>query len=253
MDWLAPKSVAGRLSCSCRLLNICSPYRLSLCCLLLSAALFISGNVLIWTSLDTCRPYAPYLWYGVATVIAVGWALLAEVVIVVVVVGVFGGPVLTLAQKIGLATPPRVPFPAPPPALSRELVEKLPLVRYDSLTPDGGVMVSGSEALGGEKRLRAIPLWSGRRHSYARSNSAAVAREAVGCSICLIDFEQRSRTDTETDIKSNAGVPAELALGVPVLAAQHDAEQSDRLRLLPCGHVFHVSAFRLLDVLPLRC
>lgn len=61
---------------------------------LLSLALFIYGNVLLFTSLDTCRRSAPLLWWAVMVVVDVGWFLLLEVVLVVLVVGVVGPGIL---------------------------------------------------------------------------------------------------------------------------------------------------------------
>jgi hypothetical protein len=75
-------------------LNFPLSTRISLSLGLLSLALFIYGNILLFTSLNTCRRSAPLLWWAVMVVIGVGWFLLLEVVLVVLVVGVVGPGIL---------------------------------------------------------------------------------------------------------------------------------------------------------------
>jgi hypothetical protein len=66
---------------------------------LLSLVLFVYGNVLLFTSLDTCRQSAPLLWWAVMVVVGVGWFLLLEVVLVVLVVGIVGPGILVSRQR----------------------------------------------------------------------------------------------------------------------------------------------------------
>ena len=71
----------------------------------LSAILFVLGNVLLFHPLprpsqQTCYHSAPLLWWGVMTVTGVGWFLLVQVFVVVVVVGVGGQAVLVSIQLI---------------------------------------------------------------------------------------------------------------------------------------------------------
>ena len=66
---------------------------------LLSAALFILGNVLVFypspvTNYDTCYQAAPLLWWGVMTVTGVGWFLIGQLFVVLVVVGIGGQAVV---------------------------------------------------------------------------------------------------------------------------------------------------------------
>lgn len=108
MDWIAPKFVHF---CDSLYLSIRHPLtdcvnsplltRISLSLGLLSLALFIYGNILLFTSVDTCRRSAPLLWWAVMVVIGVGWFLLLEVVFVVLVVGVVG-PGILVSQSISL-------------------------------------------------------------------------------------------------------------------------------------------------------
>jgi hypothetical protein len=64
----------------------------------LSGALFVLGNVMVFhplpTKQDTCYQSSPLLWWGVMSVLAVGWALIAQVFFVVVVVGIGGQAVM---------------------------------------------------------------------------------------------------------------------------------------------------------------
>jgi hypothetical protein len=64
----------------------------------ISAVLFVLGNVMLFypdpTSDETCYHAAPMLWWGVMTVVGIGWILLAQVFFVIVVVGLGGQAVL---------------------------------------------------------------------------------------------------------------------------------------------------------------
>lgn len=64
----------------------------------ISAILFVLGNVMLFhpnpAREDTCYQAAPMLWWGVMTVVGIGWILLAQVFFVIIVVGLGGQAVL---------------------------------------------------------------------------------------------------------------------------------------------------------------
>lgn len=94
MDWAAPKCVFRAYDLLIRPADFLSLTRISMSLGLLSLALFVYGNVLLFTSLNTCRRSAPLLWWGVMAVVGVGRFLLLEIVMVVLVVGVVGPGIL---------------------------------------------------------------------------------------------------------------------------------------------------------------
>lgn len=92
--------------------------KLSALLLATSIALFIWGNVLVWSSVNTCKRSEPLLWWGVTSIVAVGWFLLVEVAVVVLGVGLVGPSVLAALRWIKVLPPlPPVstmgPLPAP--------------------------------------------------------------------------------------------------------------------------------------------
>jgi hypothetical protein len=79
---------------------------------LASLGLFIYGNIILFSSLQTCRRSTPLLWWAVMTVTGVGWFLLFEVVFVVLVVGVVGpGILVSKAGCHGNSALPRLMIP----------------------------------------------------------------------------------------------------------------------------------------------
>ena len=238
---------------------------------LLSLALFIYGNVLLFTSLDTCRRSAPLLWWAVMVVVGVGWFLLLEVVMVVLVVGVVGPGILVsnndshadlliechtdtvlvcvsgvlqvLLRRFGFVAPlpePALPFPLPPKPMDTAEIEGLGRVVYLSAPPgqadESLEAAERDDLLENEKpakrtcfqrkperkvvpRTKRLVVRPERVEGYALP-VVRLAREMASCSICLVDFVEVSRT------------------------ADRDMEESESehaLRLLECGHVFHVS------------
>jgi hypothetical protein len=64
----------------------------------ISSILFILGNLLLFDSSlaqqTTCYHSSPLLWWGVMTVVGVGYFLLAQVFVVVIIVGIGGQAML---------------------------------------------------------------------------------------------------------------------------------------------------------------
>ncbi|ORY33436.1 hypothetical protein BCR39DRAFT_520050, partial [Naematelia encephala] len=122
----------------------------------ISMFLFLLGNILLFypkpSSEQTCFHAAPMLWWGVMTVVGVGWFLFLQVFVIVVIVGIGGQAVLvgipcyptlhrtltisdlkSLLRRIRLI--PSVPIPDPPRAarpdpLSPAELHKLQIVCY---------------------------------------------------------------------------------------------------------------------------
>ncbi|WWC72039.1 uncharacterized protein I206_105998 [Kwoniella pini CBS 10737] len=75
---------------------------------LLAFTLFILGNILLFSPMPskplTCYHSAPMLWWGVMVVTGVGWFLLAQVLLVVVLVGLGSALMVAILSKIGIDT-----------------------------------------------------------------------------------------------------------------------------------------------------
>ncbi|WWC64556.1 uncharacterized protein I303_107167 [Kwoniella dejecticola CBS 10117] len=73
---------------------------------LLAFILFILGNILLFSPLPStplsCYHAAPLLWWGVMVVTGVGWFLLAQLLLVVVLVGLGSAVVVAILAKIGI-------------------------------------------------------------------------------------------------------------------------------------------------------
>ncbi|WWC94903.1 hypothetical protein V866_001755 [Kwoniella sp. B9012] len=76
---------------------------------LLSFILFILGNILLFKPLPSndmsCYNASPMLWWGVMTVTGVGWALLAQMILVIVVVGIGGTVLMAILRNFGITLP----------------------------------------------------------------------------------------------------------------------------------------------------
>ena len=236
-----PHAISSRLA---RGMDRIAP-KISLSLGLLSLALFIYGNILLFTSLDTCRRSAPLLWWAVMVVIGVGWFLLLEVVLVVLIVGVVGPGILVLLRRFGLVAPlpqPALPFPLPPKPMDATLVQALSRVIYLPASPvaeESQVRASEPDDLvekDGEPVKNGF-IWQNRKTRQTIQSRMPQPRvqptrvegytlpvirlqkNLASCSICLVDFVEAVRTD-------------EWAAG--------ETEDEHALRLLGCEHVFHV-------------
>ncbi|WVQ66965.1 uncharacterized protein L199_005156 [Kwoniella botswanensis] len=76
---------------------------------LLSFILFILGNILLFKPLPSddmsCYNASPMLWWGVMTVTGVGWVLLAQMILVIVVVGIGGTVLMAILRNFGITLP----------------------------------------------------------------------------------------------------------------------------------------------------
>ncbi|WVR07666.1 hypothetical protein IAU60_004708 [Kwoniella sp. DSM 27419] len=121
---------------------------------LISIVLFILGNVLLFRPLPTqpmsCYHSAPMLWWGVMTVTGVGWFLLAQILLVVVFVGLGGPVMLVILRKMGISSPPQQPEPArpaPPAALTPSELALLGTVCYVPVAGSGSGVIDHGMAL----------------------------------------------------------------------------------------------------------
>lgn len=99
-------SISARLA---KALDQAAP-RISTCLAIISFALFITGNILVFSpvpkpGVQTCKQASPFLWWGVIAVTAVGWFLLAQVVLIVGVVGI-GGSAVMVSLRWDAGNPP---------------------------------------------------------------------------------------------------------------------------------------------------
>lgn len=211
--------------------------KLSLACLLLSVALFISGNVFLWTSTDTCKLYSPLQWWAVMAVIGVGYVLIGEVVVIVLVVGIIGGPLVRMLASAGLVEGEerRTAFPRPPNPMSEAEVEELPVVLYvpglkaSEKDEEVSQAVPTSKSKFGRFKNRSTttsllpktitPMLNYDRNAYDHPPHEIPPSHA-NCAICLVEFEEAR----------------------PKGGGEGEGHQEGlRLRLLPCGHVYHAA------------
>ncbi|KAK8853222.1 hypothetical protein IAR55_003924 [Kwoniella newhampshirensis] len=169
---------------------------------LLSSLLFILGNVLLFHPLPTgpsCYTASPMLWWGVMSVTGVGWFFIAQVLVMVLVVGIGGSVVLALLRRIGLiATPPEPePYrPARPRPLTIEDLDRIKLVCYLPASPD----VFGPEEANNVQEV-GLPY-----------PALRIDEERAACAICQENY---------------------------VVPESGDDGSAEALRLLGCGHVYH--------------
>ncbi|WWD19637.1 hypothetical protein CI109_104099 [Kwoniella shandongensis] len=169
---------------------------------LLSSILFILGNILVFHPLPTtpsCYTASPMLWWGVMSVTGVGWFLLAQVLVMILVVGIGGSVVLAILRKFGLvAQPPEpVPYRSPQPLpLTLQDLEKINLVCY---------LPTSSDVFGPEEATSV-------RESALPYRAIRLSEDRATCAICQENYL------------------------VPPPGDEHTAEA---LRLLGCGHVYH--------------
>ncbi|CAD6577148.1 MAG: hypothetical protein TREMPRED_001869 [Tremellales sp. Tagirdzhanova-0007] len=181
-----------------------------------SVLLFVLGNLLVFYPLpnrpESCYHASPMLWWGVASVTGVGWFLFAQVFFVVVVVGIGGHAVLVVLRRIHiLPNPPRPEArPARPPApLSADELSKLKVVCF-------------------------VPADDCRSPNISTTNTPL--------EVCLdsVDYSRLpfppifldSHQSTCAICQENFSLPQ---IGRTILL------KSDPLRLLDCGHVFHMN------------
>ncbi|OCF77329.1 hypothetical protein I204_01317 [Kwoniella mangroviensis CBS 8886] len=73
---------------------------------LLSFILFILSNILLFKPLPSddmsCYNASPMLWWGVMTVTGVGWVLLAQMIFVIVIVGIGGTVLMAILRNFGI-------------------------------------------------------------------------------------------------------------------------------------------------------
>jgi len=254
-------------------------HRLSLMLGLTSLGLFIYGNVILFSSLQTCRRSTPLLWWAVMTVTGVGWFLLLEVVFVVLVVGVVGPGILVseagchgnptvprtddswmccrlqvLLRRIGVVAPlpaPALPFPLPPKPVDASDLSGLHKVVYlpllastnaDNIRQDQNVRegkeTKSSKLLGGlmspkiarqaniivQASTQPVGQVQVTRENGYRYPVVRLAKEKAGCTICLVDFVEATPSLGDTTTSRDT----------------ESVDEENVLRLLYCGHIFHV-------------
>ncbi|KAG8776570.1 hypothetical protein FRC12_000842 [Ceratobasidium sp. 428] len=203
---------------------------------------FIVANVLLYGSPRECRLASPRIWWLTFELVCWGYLVAAELVVTVPVVLVlfihdfyatYYGP-----NRIGRFDSARGDQPqdsnssASP--MPRELVDRIPLAVYIPATIQGETnssnqlkpAVDGTK-LGSPKRTRfklffsrkkarddPEAIWQKSKHPFVKLES----NQAI-CAVCKVDFEPPRRVGVQVE----GGAEAEA------------------LRLLACGHAFHVS------------
>ncbi|QRV96431.1 hypothetical protein RhiJN_24449 [Ceratobasidium sp. AG-Ba] len=99
---------------------------------------FVTANILLYGSLDTCRYTSPYVWWLTFGLVCLGYIVVAEMLAVAIVVFVLG-PLVYLTINIILVCLGRHPLQPGGrvghinpdiPKMSRSMVERIPLVMY---------------------------------------------------------------------------------------------------------------------------
>ncbi|KAF5393329.1 hypothetical protein D9757_000585 [Collybiopsis confluens] len=278
--------------------------RASLFCSLYSLTWFLTGNILVYTSVHTCRFSSPHIWWLVFGILCITYMMILEVVILGLIVFIFA-PVVFIVWNVFLLCIGRHPLQNPHMIkpdigkLPKNLVDQIPLVIYippppDAAPTEGPIKIPESvysyppkmvAKQPDRKRFKFIKFKKlskpGRNSS---NNEKSVERhKSIGpvpwednwdtegypfvvldnnraaCAICLLDFEEPKRLHPapETQTKEAAApvepkpkegdaasqaveVISEEERGDNLLRLADAGEGAQPLRLLTCGHVFHV-------------
>jgi hypothetical protein len=242
---------------------------------------FLAAHIFLFSSYDTCRHSAPHVWYLTLALLALAYAAVAELVLVGLAICVLG-PLAFLALNLVLLALGRHPLQNPlgikPPVgkLARAAVERIPLVMYIPAPPDDddapAPVYPPAGAPAAQKKKKRFRFARLRRKGGKAGGTAAggagakdgapetweanwvptelpfvrLSANRASCAICLMDFAEPPRAAGSTLPPPGApadgnGGEAETAHAVQ---GEVDApEEAEPLRLLPCGHAFHVRPF----------
>ncbi|ORX40579.1 hypothetical protein BD324DRAFT_647504 [Kockovaella imperatae] len=210
----------------------------------LSAILFILGNVLVFypppsATNSTCYHASPLLWWAVMTVTGVGWFLIAQMFVVVVIVGIGGQAILVLLRSIGLSPAPvqATPRPALPPVLTAKELDQLPLFVYLPASAAPSTPLSRSQSRFASPA--ASPARKGRRdNSTPPVPDSPVKASPGGRSKSPFDLDRLAQKPLYLpEDKSTCAICQENY--EPPKEARTIMLQGDVLRQLSCKHVFH--------------
>ncbi|KAH8119229.1 hypothetical protein DFH11DRAFT_431213 [Phellopilus nigrolimitatus] len=116
--------------------------RLSLLLSLIIVSWFLTSNILVFTSLHTCRFAAPHLWWLIFSILCLQYLIILEVFVIAMLVFIIG-PLIYLFWNIVLICLGRHPMQNPHyinpeiGKLSKSLVDQIPLVLYIPSPPEG--------------------------------------------------------------------------------------------------------------------
>ncbi|KAG8712459.1 hypothetical protein FRC09_019843 [Ceratobasidium sp. 395] len=203
---------------------------------------FIIANVLLYGSPRECRVASPRIWWLTFELVCWGYLVAAELVVTVPVVLVlfihgfyatYYGP-----NRIGRFDSARGAQPqdsdSNPPPMPRVLVDRIPLAVYIPATIQGETNSSNKlkPAVDGtklgllkrtgfklfffsRKKVENDPeaIWQKSKHPFVKLES----NQAI-CAVCKVDFEPPRRVGVQVE----------------------DGPEAEALRLLACGHAFHM-------------
>ena len=234
----------------------------------LSAILFILGNILLFhpipkPSQPTCYHTAPLLWWGVMTVTGVGWFLLVQVFVVVVVVGIGGQAVLVsrylfrlnhqallphtddscqaLLRSIGLvAAAPEITRKPPAAVLSLTEIHRIPEHVY--LPKDSTASLPSTPKTVSSAQIETVQL-----PSTPPSHTSSLKQ-----GYCSTPGQEQNPIIQNYDLSRLPHSPAYLDESkatcaicqenyVPPEETKAIMLRAESLRQLPCHHLFHVS------------
>jgi hypothetical protein len=272
---------------------------------------FVAAHIFLFTTVKTCLPSSPHVWWLTVGLLSLSYLAVAELVLIGLVIFLIG-PVVFIGLNLVLFVLGRHPLQNPlgitPPVgkLSRNTVERIPLVMYipappenEGNEPEDGVQSPPAAHVyppqtGPAKKKRRFRFALLRRRKPKKDAAAGMGKHAdddtepatweenwlstelpfvrlasnrASCAICLMDFAEPPRAKGSKLPLPGAATsePGEVAVGSGEPETEHrvqgevDAsmdvsEEAEPLRLLPCGHAFHVSfsATVLLTVLICR-
>jgi hypothetical protein len=271
---------------------------------ILSFVWFITSNVLIYSSLNSCRLAAPHMWWLTFSILTLTYLMLLELFFLGLIVFVIG-PIVYVGFMGGLLFlyayprfsqlvwnvflmcigqhPLQNPHSIKPEIgkLSKAAVDKIPLVLYIPApeeqepgpipkpspahtyppTPpkpkppkrrffflrkkksgDSGSKEKGKAHCGSGSGDSWEDNWEKGEYPFVRLEGNRAA-----CAICLMDFDEPKRAgensgkDTKDKGAETKGVENEVSQPHEGLTLEDAGEGPQPLRLLACGHVFHVS------------
>ncbi|KDQ21404.1 hypothetical protein BOTBODRAFT_618452 [Botryobasidium botryosum FD-172 SS1] len=157
-------------------------HRLSALATLISLTHFITTNILVYSSVSSCRLSSPLLWWLSFTILCIGYIAIAETLIVAIFILIVG-PILYIVVNIILLCMGRrpitygtltgaTPYPINPdiPKMPKRMVDRIPLVYYIPAREEEEPVQRPAEA-----HLR-------EEHSYPPTSTSATAPPAASSS-----------------------------------------------------------------------
>ncbi|KAG8776632.1 hypothetical protein FRC12_000817 [Ceratobasidium sp. 428] len=204
---------------------------------------FVVANVLLYGSPRECRVASPRIWWLTFELVCWGYLVAAELVVTVPVALVlfihgfyatyYGPNRIGRSNSAREAQSPDSDPSAPP--MPRELVDRIPLAVYIPATIPGETNLSNQLMPGVDGTKLGLPMRTRFGLSFFSQKKAGDDPEAIRqkskhpfvklesnqaiCAVCKVDFEPPMRVGVQVE----------------------DGAEAEALRLLACGHAFHVS------------